>query len=144
MKRLLIANRGEIAVRVARTAREMAIDPIAVHSDADADAFHVRRAERAVSLGPGPPAETYLSIPRLLEAARSSGADAVHPGYGFLSESAAFARAVSDADLIWVGPPPRAIEEMGDKLRARARMEAAGVPVVPGSRRDATDDAGVL
>jgi acetyl/propionyl-CoA carboxylase alpha subunit len=143
MKRLLIANRGEIAVRVARTAREMAIEPIAVYSDADADAFHVRRADRTVSLGPGPPAETYLSIPRLLDAAGSAGADAVHPGYGFLSENAAFARAVSDAGLVWVGPPPRAIEEMGDKLRARARMEAAGVPVVPGSRRGVIDDAGL-
>ncbi|MEP6994884.1 MAG: biotin carboxylase N-terminal domain-containing protein, partial [Acidobacteriota bacterium] len=134
MKRLLIANRGEIAVRVARTAREMGIEAVAVYADADSDAFHARQADRAVSLGPGSVADTYLSIPRLLEAAAATQSDAVHPGYGFLSESAAFARAVVGAGLTWVGPPPEAIEEMGGKLRARARMEAAGVPVTPGSR----------
>ncbi|MGE5413313.1 MAG: acetyl/propionyl/methylcrotonyl-CoA carboxylase subunit alpha [Syntrophomonadaceae bacterium] len=133
MKRLLIANRGEIAVRVARTAREMGLETVAVYASADAASRHVREADRVVSLGDGPPAQTYLSIERLLEAARASGADAVHPGYGFLSESAAFARAVEAAGLVWVGPPPSAMEEMGGKLRSRARMEAAGVPVVPGS-----------
>ena len=133
MKRLLIANRGEIAVRVARTAREMGLETVAVYAAADAASRHVREADRVVSLGDGPPAQTYLSIERLIEAARSSGADAVHPGYGFLSESAAFARAVEAAGLVWVGPPPSAMEEMGGKLRSRARMEAAGVPVVPGS-----------
>ncbi len=137
MKRLLIANRGEIAVRVARTAREMGIETVAVYADADAAAPHARQADRAVSLGAGPVSETYLSVPRLLEAARTAGADAVHPGYGFLSENAAFARAVEAAGLVWVGPPPSAMEEMGGKLRSRARMEAAGVPVVPGSRLDA-------
>ncbi len=133
MKRLLIANRGEIAVRVARTAREMGLETVAVCAAADAASRHVREADRVVPLGDGPPAQTYLSIERLLEAARASGADAVHPGYGFLSESAAFARAVEAAGLVWVGPSPSAMEEMGGKLRSRARMEAAGVPVVPGS-----------
>ena len=133
MKRLLVANRGEIAVRVSRTAREMGLETVAVHAAADAASPHVRACDRAVSLGDGPPAETYLSVDRLLGAARESGADAVHPGYGFLSESPAFARAVQAAGLVWVGPPPAAMDEMGGKLRSRARMEAAGVPVVPGS-----------
>jgi acetyl/propionyl-CoA carboxylase alpha subunit len=133
VKRLLIANRGEIAVRVARTAREMGIQTVAVHAANDAASPHVRACDLAVSLGDGPPAETYLSAERLLGAARESGADAVHPGYGFLSENAAFARAVASAGLVWVGPPPEAMEQMGGKLMSRARMEAAGVPVVPGS-----------
>ncbi len=141
IRRLLIANRGEIAVRIARTAREMGIETVAVYAESDAASLHVRVADRALSLGAGPAAETYLSIPRLLEAARASGADALHPGYGFLSENAAFARAVASAGVLWVGPPPSAIEEMGGKLRARARMERAGVPVVPGSRAGALDDA---
>ena len=141
--RLLIANRGEIAIRVMRTAREMGIATVAVYSESDAGGLHVGQADRAVSLGAGPPGETYLSIPRLLEAARSSGADAVHPGYGFLSENAGFARAVAGAGLVWVGPPPAAMDAMGGKLSARARMEAAGVPVVPGSRSGIVDDAGL-
>ena len=143
MRRLLVANRGEIAVRVARTAREMGIETVAVYADGDADAFHALRMDRAVSLGSGSVAETYLSVGRLLEAARATESDAVHPGYGFLSENASFARAVADSGRIWVGPPPEAIEEMGGKLRARALMEAAGVPVTPGSRPDAVDDAGL-
>jgi acetyl/propionyl-CoA carboxylase alpha subunit len=133
IRSLFVANRGEIAVRIARTTREMGIEPVGVYSDADADAFHVSHLSRALSLGPGPPLATYLSIPRLLDAARRLGADAVHPGYGFLSENAAFARAVEEAGLLWIGPPPEAIEAMGDKLGARRRMRAAGVPVVPGS-----------
>ena len=143
IRRLLIANRGEIAVRVARTAREMGIETVAVYAASDASSPHVRQADRAVALGEGPPADTYLSGPRLLEAARSSGADAVHPGYGFLSESARFARDVAAAGLVWVGPPAAAMEEMGGKLRSRARMEAAGVPVVPGSRAGVSDAAGL-
>jgi acetyl/propionyl-CoA carboxylase alpha subunit len=143
IRRLLVANRGEIAVRVARTAREMGIETVAVFADADADAFHVRAADRAIPLGAGTVAETYLSAPRLLEAARESGADAVHPGYGFLSENAAFARAVAAAGLTWVGPPPEAMEKMGTKLGARALMEKAGVPVVPGSRGGIADDPGL-
>jgi acetyl/propionyl-CoA carboxylase alpha subunit len=141
--RLLIANRGEIAVRVMRTAREMGIETVAVYSESDAGAVHVGQADRAVSLGAGPLGDTYLSVAGLLEAARAAGADAVHPGYGFLSENAGFARAVSDAGLLWVGPPPAAMEEMGGKLRSRAKMEAAGVPVVPGSRQGVVDDAGL-
>jgi acetyl/propionyl-CoA carboxylase alpha subunit len=133
IRTLLVANRGEIAVRIARTAREMGIEAVAVFSEADAGAFHVGQMPRAVSLGAGPPRQTYLSIPRLLDAAREAGADAVHPGYGFLSENAAFARAVAAAGLTWVGPPAEAIEQMGDKVRSRARMREAGVPVVPGS-----------
>ena len=144
IRRLLIANRGEIAVRIARTAREMGIAAVGVYSESDAGGFHLRPMERVVPLGGGPPSETYLSIPRLLEAAKKAGADAVHPGYGFLSENAAFARAVEEAGLTWVGPSPEAIEEMGDKLRARARMNAAGVPVVPGSDPLASSDEDLL
>ena len=120
-------------MRVARTAREMGLETVAVYAESDAGAYHTRQADRTVSLGAGAPADTYLSIPRVLDAARATHSDAVHPGYGFLSESAEFARAVIGAGLTWVGPPPQAIEEMGGKLRARARMEAAGVPVTPGS-----------
>jgi acetyl/propionyl-CoA carboxylase alpha subunit len=140
IRRLLIANRGEIAVRVARTAREMGIETVAVYSDADAGAFHVGQMPSAVGLGPGSPRDTYLSGARLIEAAREAQADAIHPGYGFLSESAAFAREVEEAGLIWVGPPPAAMETMGDKLRARAKMREAGVPVVPGSDPSARSD----
>ncbi|MGH9369604.1 MAG: acetyl-CoA carboxylase biotin carboxylase subunit [Thermoanaerobaculia bacterium] len=140
IRRLLIANRGEIAVRVARTAREMGIETVAVYSDSDAGAFHVGQMPRAVSLGAGPARDTYLSIPRLLEAAREAGADAVHPGYGFLAENAAFARSVEAAGLTWVGPPASAMERMGDKLRSRAKMREAGVPVVPGSNPAARTD----
>ncbi len=141
IRSLLIANRGEIAVRVARTALEMGIEPVGVYAEADAGAFHVGRMARAVSLGAGTPLETYLSIPRILEAAREARADAVHPGYGFLSESAAFARAVEKAGLTWVGPPASAMEQMGDKLSARRRARRAGVPIVPGTDKSETDDA---
>ncbi|HYB52916.1 MAG TPA: biotin carboxylase N-terminal domain-containing protein, partial [Thermoanaerobaculia bacterium] len=140
IRTVLIANRGEIAVRVARTAREMGIEAVAVYSEADAGAFHVGQMPRGMNLGPGSPKETYLSIPRLVEAAQRAGADAVHPGYGFLSENAAFARAVEAAGLVWVGPPAAAIEEMGDKIRSRTRMREAGVPVVPGSDPGAHTD----
>ncbi|HEX9690432.1 MAG TPA: biotin carboxylase N-terminal domain-containing protein [Thermoanaerobaculia bacterium] len=140
IRRLLVANRGEIAVRVLRTAREMGIGTVAIFAEEDAGAVHVARADRAEPLGGGPVSETYLSVGKILEAARASGADAVHPGYGFLAESPEFARAVEAAGLVWVGPPAGAIEEMGDKLRSRARMRRAGVPVVPGSDETATDD----
>ncbi|HET6909279.1 MAG TPA: biotin carboxylase N-terminal domain-containing protein [Mycobacteriales bacterium] len=141
---LLVANRGEIARRVLRTAAAMGLRTIAVHSEADADLPFVREADEAVLLGPAPPAESYLDVQKVLEAARRSGADAVHPGYGFLAESAKFAQAVIDAGLAWVGPSPDAIEAMGDKIRARNRMAAAGVPVAPGTPDPLTDvDAAV-
>ncbi len=129
---LLIANRGEIACRIIRTARAMGIRTVAVYSDADADALHVRRADQAVHIGPSPARESYLVGERIIAAARETGADAIHPGYGFLSENADFAQAVIDAGLIWVGPKPDSIRAMGLKDAAKARMIAAGVPVTPG------------
>ncbi|MER5306294.1 acetyl/propionyl/methylcrotonyl-CoA carboxylase subunit alpha [Streptomyces sp. NPDC002773] len=130
---VLVANRGEIAVRVIRTLREMGVRSVAVYSDADADARHVREADTAVRIGPPPAAESYLSVPALLDAARRTGAQAVHPGYGFLAENAGFAQACADAGLVFIGPPAAAISLMGDKIRAKATVKAAGVPVVPGA-----------
>jgi acetyl/propionyl-CoA carboxylase alpha subunit len=144
IKSLLIANRGEIAVRIARTVREMGIEPVGVHTAADAESLHVRQMSRSVPLGDGPTLETYLSIPRLIEAARVADVEAVHPGYGFLSENAAFARAVEAAGLFWIGPTPEAIEAMGDKLSSRRRMKEAGIPVVPGSDESAADDDALI
>jgi acetyl-CoA carboxylase biotin carboxylase subunit len=131
--RLLIANRGEIAVRVIRCCREMGISPIAVYSEADEHALHVRMADAAYAIGPAPASESYLNIERILDAARRSGAEAVHPGYGFLSENPTFAQACQDAGLVWVGPPPKAMRDLGLKTEARKLMQAAGVPVVPGT-----------
>ena len=133
MKRVLVANRGEIALRIVRACHEDGIEAVAVYSDADRTSPHVQAADRAVHIGPAPAAESYLNVARLLEAAASSGADAIHPGYGFLAERAAFADAVIDADLTWIGPPPDAIRAMGDKTEARRRMQLASVPVVPGA-----------
>jgi len=133
MRKLLIANRGEIAVRIARAAREQGIATVAVYSEADAEAEHVKMADEAVLVGPAPAPASYLNTEKLLEAIADSGADAVHPGYGFLSENAEFAAAVIDAGVTWVGPSPNAIREMGDKVAARKCAQAAGVPTVPGS-----------
>jgi acetyl-CoA/propionyl-CoA carboxylase biotin carboxyl carrier protein len=141
---VLIANRGEIAVRVIRTLRRLGVRSVAVYSDADAGARHVREADVAVRLGPAPARESYLSIERLLEAAARTGAQAVHPGYGFLAENAAFARACADASVVFVGPPAQAVEVMGDKIRAKLAVAAAGVPVVPGRTEPGMTDADLV
>jgi acetyl-CoA carboxylase biotin carboxylase subunit len=141
---VLVANRGEIARRVIRTARRTGIRAVAVYSDADADLPYVREADEAVRIGPAQPARSYLDAAALIDAARKTGAAAVHPGYGFLAESADFARQVVAAGLTWVGPDPDAIEQMGDKIRARNLMERAGVPVSPGSREPVTDVAAAV
>ncbi|MGW7591389.1 acetyl-CoA carboxylase biotin carboxylase subunit [Streptomyces rubiginosohelvolus] len=138
---VLVANRGEIAVRVIRTLREQGVRSVAVFSDADADARHVREADTAVRIGPPPAAESYLNVPALLEAARRTGAQAVHPGYGFLAENAEFAQACADAGLVFIGPPASAIALMGDKIRAKETVAAYGVPVVPGSSGSGLTDA---
>nr|WP_107905553.1 acetyl/propionyl/methylcrotonyl-CoA carboxylase subunit alpha [Streptomyces chartreusis] len=138
---VLVANRGEIAVRVIRTLRSMGVRSVAVFSDADADARHVREADTAVLIGPAPASESYLSVERLLEAAARTGAQAVHPGYGFLAENADFARACADAGLVFIGPSADAISLMGDKIRAKETVKAAGVPVVPGSSGSGLTDA---
>ncbi|MER7737346.1 acetyl/propionyl/methylcrotonyl-CoA carboxylase subunit alpha [Streptomyces sp. NPDC096538] len=138
---VLVANRGEIAVRVVRTLRSMGVRSVAVYSDADAGARHVREADTAVRIGPSPAAESYLSVERLLEAAARTGARAVHPGYGFLAENAEFARACEAAGLAFIGPPADAIALMGDKIRAKETVKAAGVPVVPGSSGSGLTDA---
>ncbi|RKS92934.1 acetyl-CoA/propionyl-CoA carboxylase biotin carboxyl carrier protein [Microbacterium sp. AG790] len=139
--KVLIANRGEIAVRIIRTLRSLGIRSVAVFSDADADAVHVRLADEAVRLGPAPAAQSYLSIERVLDAARQTGAEAIHPGFGFLAENAAFASACADAGIVFIGPSATAIEIMGDKISAKQTVEARGVPTVPGlARPDLTDE----
>ena len=142
--RVLVANRGEIAVRVIRSCRELGIETIAIYSDADARAPHAILADRAVRIGPPPAAESYLRADAIIDAARREGAEAVHPGYGFLSENAAFASACADAGLVFVGPPPDAIARMGSKIDARRLMREAGVPVVPGETPADQSDAALL
>lgn len=129
---VLIANRGEIACRIIKTARRLGLRTIAVHSEADRNALHVRLADEAVAIGPAPSAESYLVAERILAAARQTGAEAIHPGYGFLSENAAFAEACEKAGIVFIGPSAQAIRAMGLKDGAKALMEQAGVPVVPG------------
>jgi len=141
---VLVANRGEIARRVIRTARRLGITSVAVYSDADAELPYVREADQAVHIGPAQPALSYLNAAAIIDAARKTGAAAVHPGYGFLAENADFAGQVIAAGLTWVGPDPAAIEQMGDKIRARNLMERAGVRVSPGSRKPVTDEAAAV
>src|SRR6059058_124469 len=141
--KVLVANRGEIATRVMRTLEEMGIDTVAIYSEPDRDALHVRRAGEAYLVGPGPPNQSYLVVEKIIEVARQAGAEAIHPGYGFLAENAAFAQACDDAGIVWIGPPPPAIEAMGSKTRARALMRDADVPIVPGTTDpvDTVEDA---
>src|SRR5215468_2147048 len=142
--KVLIANRGEIALRIQRACKEIGISTVAVHSTADADAMHVRLADESVCIGPPPAAESYLNIPRLLAACEITGADAIHPGYGFLSENARFAEILEEHDITFIGPTSEHIRLMGDKIKAKETAQKLGIPVVPGSPGAVTTDAEAL
>ncbi len=139
-RKVLVANRGEIALRIIRAVREMGLESVAVYSTADADSLHVKFADQAVCIGPPPSRQSYLNIPQLISAAEITGSDAIHPGYGFLSEDAEFAEVCKKCKLTWIGPPPEAMRLMGDKISARAAMQKAGVPILPGSGTINTED----
>ena len=138
-EKVLVANRGEIAIRVMRALEEMGIASVGIYSEADRETPHVREADEAFLLGPPPPPESYLNIARILEVAERAGAEAIHPGYGFLAENAEFARACEEAGIVFIGPPAAAIEAMGSKTRAREIMKEAGVPIVPGTTEPSPD-----
>src|SRR6266702_2818043 len=142
--KILIANRGEIALRVLRACKELGISTVAVHSTADADAMHVRLADESVCIGPAPARDSYLNIPALLTACEITGADAVHPGYGFLSENARFAEILIEHDVHFIGPKPEHIRLMGDKIEAKRTAQRLGIPVVPGSDGGVGSDADAL
>src|SRR4030088_285675 len=143
-EKVLIANRGEIAIRIARALEELGVAGVAVYSEQDRDAPHVSRAAEAYNLGDGPASENYLSIEKILDAAARSGAEAIHPGYGFLAENAPFAKACEEAGIVFIGPPASAIEAMGSKTRARELLRAAGVPIVPGTTEPVESVASAL
>ncbi|MEM9936710.1 MAG: biotin carboxylase N-terminal domain-containing protein, partial [Bacteroidota bacterium] len=139
MKKILVANRGEIALRVMRTARKMGIQTVAIYSEADREAPHVRFADEAVLVGPAPSAESYLKIDTVIQAAKKVGADAIHPGYGFLSENATFSQKVEESGITFIGPKPHAIKVMGDKLSAKEAVKEYDIPMVPGIEEAITD-----
>lgn len=143
-KKVLIANRGEIAVRIIRACRDLGIRPVAVFSESDRSSLHVRLADESYPIGPAPSSESYLAINKIIDTAKRSGADAIHPGYGFLAENSDFAQACEDAGIIFIGPPPSAIKMMGDKLAARKTMKEHGVPIVPGTEDPIIDENGII
>ncbi|HVB73393.1 MAG TPA: biotin carboxylase N-terminal domain-containing protein, partial [Ktedonobacteraceae bacterium] len=143
-KKILIANRGEIAVRIMATCREMGIATVAVYSQADRHALHTRAADEAYAIGPAPAAQSYLHIPTIMEVARQSGAEAIHPGYGFLSENTAFVEACEQAGIVFIGPPATAMRLMGSKIAAKRLAQSVGAPTIPGYNGDSQDDAVLL
>src|ERR1700739_462131 len=142
--RVLVANRGEIAIRIIRALEEMGIASVAVYSELDREALHAKRAQESYNLGEGPASENYLDVAKILDTAKRSGAEAIHPGYGFLAENASFAQEGGDAGAVFIGPPASAIDAMGSKTKARELMKAAGVPIVPGTTEPVENAAAAL